>query len=160
MAEFSRGLAMGAIAAAFCVAPFLAGCSEGTDVEINAPLLDAAGVKLMTNDSKKAENLPERAPLVMPPSNELPAPGRAQAAQVAEAKLPNDPDQAKKNAAEKKKADREKYCKDGDWSGKGGIGEFDKATGKEQRCPSKWGDALNKTFSNTSQSSSENPSGQ
>ena len=88
----------------------------------------------------------------MPPSNELPVPGQPQAAQVAEAKLPNDPDQAKKTAAEKKKAENEKYCSEGDWSGKGGIGEFNKATGKEHRCPSKWGDALNKTFTNTSSS--------
>lgn len=154
MSAFGRGLAKGAFAAALCVAPFMTGCSEGTDFEFNAPLLDAAGVHLMTNEDKKAADLPERPGLVMPPSSDLPAPGKSQAAQMAEAKLPNDPDQARKNAAEKKKADKEKYCREGDWSGKGGIGEFDKATGKQERCPSKWGEALNKSFSNNSASTS------
>lgn len=154
MSEFGRGLAMGAIAAALCVTPFLTGCSDGTDFEFNAPLLDAAGVHLMTNDSKKAADLPDRPGLVMPPSADLPEPGRPQAAQMAEAKLPRDPDQAKKAAAEKKKADKDKYCREGDWSGKGGISEFDKATGKQERCASKWGEALNKSFTNTSASNS------
>jgi hypothetical protein len=157
MAEFGRGAALGAIVVAFMCAPFMGGCSDGADFEFHAPILEATGVKLMSDDTRKSENLPERASLIMPPSNDLPPPGRPAAAQIAEAKLPNDPDHAKKTAAEKKKADLEKYCKEGDWSGKGGIGEFDKATGKEHRCPSKWGEALNKSFTNTS--ASQQPTG-
>jgi hypothetical protein len=152
MAETARRLAVGVIAAALCFTPFLTGCSDGTDVEINAPLLDAAGLKLTTNNKRKTEDLPERAPLVVPPSRDLPPPGRPRAAQVAEANLPRDPDQMKKAAASK--AEREKYCREGDWSDKGGISEFDKATGKQQRCRSKWGEALNKTFTNTGSSAS------
>jgi hypothetical protein len=152
MAEFGRGAALGAIAVAFMCGPFMVGCSDGADFEFHAPLLEATGVKLVSDDHKKSENLPERASLIMPPSYDLPTPGQPAAAQVAEAKLPKDPEQAKKTAAQKKAADHEKYCKEGEWNGKGGIGEFDKATGKEQRCPTKWGEALNKTFTNTSSS--------
>jgi hypothetical protein len=152
MAAYDRGFAFGAIAAAVLCASSLVGCSEGTDFEVNAPLLDAAGVHLMTNQDKKTADLSERAPLVTPPSYDLPEPGTPRAAMVAEAKLPNDPEQRKKSAEEKKKADREKYCREGDWSGKGGIGEFNKATGQEHRCPSKMGEALNSSFSNTSHS--------
>jgi hypothetical protein len=152
MAAYDRGLALGAIAAAVLCAPFLTGCSEGTDFEINAPLLDAAGVHLMSRDDKKGEDLAERPPLVTPPTNDLPEPGQPRAAVAAEARLPNDPDQKRKANAEKKKADRDKYCREGDWNGKGGIGDFNKATGQEQRCPTKMGEALNKSFSNTSSS--------
>lgn len=152
MAKSGRRLGRGAVAFAGLCIPLLAGCSDGTDFELHAPLLDAAGLKLVTNDSKKADDLTERAPLVLPPTSDLPVPGQSQAAQAAEARLPRDPDQVKKDAEKRKKAEKEKYCREGDWSGKGGIGEFDKAVGRDHRCASKLGEALNRTFSNTSAS--------
>ena len=69
----------------------------------------------------------------------LPPPGeRAAAGQQA---WPADPDKMKKAEAEAKAAERERYCREGNCDGQGGINEFD-----GPNCPSKLGKALNKTL--------------
>jgi hypothetical protein len=133
------------MAAAFVAALALGGCGiGGADLEIDAPVLDAVGLNLSTKPKQEVD-LPERQGLVMPPPSAtatLPPPGeRSNTAQ----NWPTDPDEQKKKKAQLEAEAREKYCREGDWSGKGGITEFEKTAGREQRCPSKIGEALTKT---------------
>jgi hypothetical protein len=120
------------------------GAAGGVDLQIDAPILNAVGLNLA---GKKAdeEDLPERPGLVVPPSTaSLPEPGERTG--TAAESWPVDADQEKKSAAEAKAAARERYCAGEDWDKNSNISEFDKATGREQRCPSKLGEALNKSF--------------
>jgi hypothetical protein len=129
----------------------LGGCA-GADIQIDAPVLEAAGIQLT---SKKVEDdAPEHAGLVMPPSAEkLPEPGSAKTA-AAQQQWPQDPDQIKKRKAEQEAAEREEYCVKGKWKDKADINEFNKDAGGEQRCPSKFGEAVAKTL-NTSSASAQ-----
>jgi hypothetical protein len=124
----------------------LSGCGVGgVDLEIDAPVLNAVGLNL-SSKPKNEEDLPERPTLVMPPAAAaatLPQPGERTAATQ---NWPVDPDQEKKKKAEVDAAAREKYCREGDWSNKGGITEFEKNTGREARCPSKLGESLSKSI--------------
>ncbi len=119
----------------------LGGCADsGIDVDVNIPLLDAAGVNLM-GKPKPDPNLPDRAPLVLPPqAGALPTPG--QAPQYANAsngrQWPTDPEEVKKRAAADVEAERDRYCAQGDWSSKATIEEFRKNTGQDLRCRPKW----------------------
>lgn len=135
----------GVVALACAFALSACGSNGGVDIEFDAPVLNAVGLNL--NSKKKDEaDLPERQGLVVPPSTAtLPTPGEHQA-NAAQQNWPDDPDLKKKAQADAKVAAREKYCAEGDWSGKGGIGEYDKATGREQRCPSVLGESLSKTL--------------
>ena len=145
MVLFANSLRGGVLAAALA-ALTLGGCETGYDVVVDAPILNAVGVNL-SSKPKAEEDLPERPGLVMPPSNaarSLPQPGDHTAA--AAQNWPVDPDQERKKKADADAAAKEKYCADGDWSGKGGITEFEKNTGVAPRCPSKIGDALTKSF--------------
>jgi len=123
----------------------LGGCA-GTGVEIDAPILEAAGINLT---AKKAdEDLPERSGIVIPPSTEeLPKPGqRTASADGAEQNWPEDPDKMKKRKEEREAAEREEYCREGDWSDDAGISEFEKNMGREERCPSKVGKAISQAM--------------
>jgi hypothetical protein len=142
-------LRRGALLTALTVGMALGGCGaggSGVDLDIDAPVLNAVGLNLSAKP-KNEEDLPERPGLVMPPSSAaagaLPPPGERSAATQ---NWPVDPDQEKKKKAEVDKAAKEKYCREGDWSGKAGIGEFEKNVGREARCPSKLGEALSKSI--------------
>ncbi len=138
----ARGIAVRI--ASFIVVGALAGCA-GTDVEINAPILEAAGINL-TSKPPPEPNLEERPPLVVPPSVErLPEPGERRVA-AAEEQWPDDPDLIAKAEAEKAEREREIYCREGDWSGQGGIGEFDRTLGREDRCPSQLGKSISEAL--------------
>jgi len=130
---------------AMTVALALGGCGAGgMDLQVDAPVLDAVGLNLSTKP-KNEEDLPERPGLVMPPSTAaLPQPGERAA--NASQNWPADPDQQAKQKAQLDAEAKEKYCREGDWSGKGGITEFEKATDRQARCPSKIGEALSKTM--------------
>lgn len=111
----------------------LGGCGAA-DVQIDAPILEAAGINL-TSKKPDDENVPERAGIVMPPSTEkLPEPGTQTAA--ARQNWPQDPDQLKATKAKEAEEAYEKYCREGDWSDKRNIDEFNKNIGEERRCPS------------------------
>jgi len=126
--------AVGGLAAA------LAGCA-GADVQVNAPILEAAGINL-TSKPPPEPDLEEKPPLVVPPSTEkLPAPGERKVA-TADEQWPEDPDRIAERKAEQAKKERERYCREGDWSGDAGIDEFRKNTGREKRCPSSVGQAI------------------
>ncbi len=127
MMSFARTIAV------LSVAALGFGCAEGMELDINAPLLEAAGINL---SSKKAvePDLPDRPGIVMPPVRDrLPEPGERALAAGGQA-WPNDPDQQKKLVAAEAAEKEKKYCREGDWSGKGGITEFNKSVGIEQRC--------------------------
>jgi hypothetical protein len=120
------------------------GAAGGVDLQIDAPILNAVGLNLAGKQADD-EDLPERPGLVVPPSTaSLPEPG--QRTGTAAESWPVDADQQKKDAAQAKAEAREKYCSGKDWDKNNNIGEFNKATGREQRCSSKLGEALNKSF--------------
>lgn len=130
--------------AALGLAGALAGCA-GADVQIDAPILEAAGINLVSKPPPEPD-LEENPPLVVPPSTEkLPEPGERRVA-TAEEQWPEDPDIIAKNKAEKAEAERERYCREGNWSDDGGIEEFRKTLGQEQRCPSQLGKALSEAL--------------
>lgn len=123
----------------------LGGCGGGVGLDVDAPILDAVGINLVSK-KKDDEDLPERPGLVVPPSTEkLPEPG-THTASVAQQNWPQDPDQIKKRKEADAIAAEEKYCAEGDWSAKANITEFEKNTGREARCPSKLGKAINKNI--------------
>lgn len=131
-----------AIAALLGAALGVGGCN-GTDVEINAPILEAAGINLTSK--KVEEDVPERTGLVVPPSTEkLPAPGEQQVAAAGQQRWPQDPDKIKAQKEKEQVEAEEKYCREGDWSEKASITEFNKNIGAEPRCPSKLGKAISK----------------
>jgi len=153
MARRRTSIKLARIGAVGGVAALLAGCA-GTDVEIDAPILEAAGINL-TSKPPPEPDLEEKPPLVVPPSTEsLPKPGERQVA-AAEEQWPEDPDLIAKRQAAQAEAEREEYCREGDWSGEGGIEEFDKALGREQRCPSQIGKALGEALSGGSSGGGE-----
>lgn len=127
-------------AAALAVVLGVSACDGIDSVEVNAPLLDAVGVNL-TGKPKPEPNLPDRAPLVLPPdAKQLPEPGE-RPVQVASAngqQWPQDPDQMKQAEAERLKAEREEFCKNGNWSKTTNIDDFQKNTGAQQRCRPEW----------------------
>lgn len=130
------------------VAAILSGCA-GADVQIDAPILEAAGINLTSKPTPEPD-LEENPPLVVPPSTEsLPEPGERKTA-AAEEQWPEDPDVIAERKAEKAEEEREEYCEHGDWSGDGGIEEFDKAVGRQQKCPSKLGEALSEALGSSS----------
>jgi len=122
----------------------MSGCA-GTDIQIDAPVLEAAGINL-TSKPPPEPDLEEKPPLVVPPSTErLPEPGARQVA-AADGQWPEDPDIIAKPEAKKAKEERERYCREGDWSDDAGIDEFKKKMGREQRCPSQLGRALSQAL--------------
>jgi hypothetical protein len=125
-----------------CAGIGLAGCN-GTDVHIDAPILEAAGINLTSK--KGDEDVPERSGIVIPPSTDkLPEPGTRTAAADRPQSWPQDPDLTKAEREKQEAEAYEKYCREGKWEG-GGISEFDKAIGVEERCPSKVGQAISKS---------------
>ncbi len=124
------------IVAAASMAFMLSGCA-GTDVEINAPILEAAGINL-SGKKKEDPDLPDRPGIVIPPTKTLPEPGPRQVAAAPNEAWPQDSDQAKKAADLEAERKAEEYCRQGDWSGRGGIDEFNKSTGAAQRCRAKY----------------------
>jgi hypothetical protein len=157
MALFETSLRRGAFIAAAVSCLTLAGCGSagGIDLDIDAPALDAIGLNL-SSKKKQEEDIPERPGLVMPPSSAaatLPQPGERTTA-ASQQNWPVDPDLQKKQKADADAAAREKYCREGDWTGKGGIVEFDKNVGREARCPSKLGETINKNINKSGRAES------
>lgn len=123
--------ALGASAVAAVLA--LAGC--GDRVEFHGKVFEAVG---LTNTEKTApKDVPTRAPLVLPPTNNLPPPGEQTAA--AAPNWPNDPNQQIEQAEAERKRKQEEYYQKGDWSGKGGIDEFNKLMDPLERRPGLFG---------------------
>jgi hypothetical protein len=143
MAVFGNSLRSGVLGAAIA-ALALGGCgADGVDLEVNAPILSAVGLNL-SSKPKADEDLPERPGLVMPPATaRLPQPGERSAAAQ---NWPVDPDLERKKKADADAEAREKYCREGDWSNRANIDEFEKNAGQQQRCSSKVGEAISKAL--------------
>ena len=142
MALLGKLLRSGAILAAMTASAMLVGCGVGDiDLQIDAPVLDAVGLNLSSKPKKEAD-IPERPGLVMPPSTAtLPPPGERTAA--AAQNWPADPDIQRKQKTEADAAAREQYCRnEAKWSGRGTISEYNKDIGAQDRCPSKFGEAI------------------
>lgn len=124
------------------------GCADsGVDMEINAPILEAVGVNVkegLLGKPAPEPDLPEHAPLVLPPQNaSLPVPGQApQAAAANQQQWPVDPEDSKKQAAKLAKEKKDQYCQNGDWNKNGNIDEFRKNVGQDARCRPGWVDNI------------------
>ena len=90
----------------------LAACAPG-DVEINGKLFDAVGLGTSSLQKSKTPVLPERAPLLVPPSLEkLPAPEQANAGQAAQdAAFPIDPEKRSSISQSELQRQQDEYCK-------------------------------------------------
>ena len=119
--------------AALLVASFALGGCAGNQVEFEGKIFDMVGMNNI-GKPKKDRELEERAPLVMPPSKELPKPGPRE--QIATpASWPVDADVRRKQEQEAKKDAMERYYREGDFTDKAGIEEFEHITGKWDRRP-------------------------
>lgn len=120
----------------------LSACGGG-DVYVDAPFLEAVGIDL---NKKQAEaDVPVRPGIVLPPSTEkLPKPGEATKT-ASKQNWPEDADLAKQRKEEQAAAEREAYCRNGEWD-KGNIDEFEKNVGNEQRCQSSFVEAIGKAL--------------
>ena len=112
----------------------LSACSG---VEINAPILEAAGINLNTKPyvEKKVNKVP---PLVVPPKMAgLPKPGaRAKLAANTDQNWPLDPDEMKKQAEYAKCLKALKYRREGNWDpNKGDLEDFEKNMDPLARAP-------------------------
>lgn len=116
-AKFVKFALVGALASAL-----LAGCSA-SDVELKGSMFNAMGIGGRLSGSKNKTKAAVRAPLVVPPSAELPPPGAEKVA-LKPADWPDDPDVRRKKAAAKSKAARKKYCAEG--APEKDIDEFEK----------------------------------
>jgi hypothetical protein len=119
----------------------LAACSPG-DVELNGKLFDAMGVSSNSQSASKVDpKVPQRAPLVVPPSTaSLPAPGTGAAVIAAapeDQAWPTDPDQQQAAALAAKQAEQKQYCEEGRL--KGNSEDFDEMSkSKYTRCGNVW----------------------
>lgn len=112
----------------------LAGCDT---VELHGSMFEAVG---LTNKPKSAPSQVEtRAPLIVPPSAELPPPAPKSAIAASPQNWPNDPDQQAKLAAAEEQRKKQDYYDSGDFSGKGGIDEFSKLSRPIERKPGVFG---------------------
>lgn len=144
MARRVNEMVRGAAIAAFLGAALSLGGCNSVDLDVDAPILEAAGISL--TKKKVNEDLPERAEIVIPPSTDtLPEPGSRKVAANSQA-WPQDADQIKAQQAKDAAAKEEEYCRNGDWSSDANIDEFDKNIGKEAQCSSKLGKAISKSF--------------
>ncbi len=121
----------------------LFGCGVA-DVHVDAPILEAVGIDL--NAKKVEEDVPERTGIVLPPSTDkLPEPSQTRTAAADSQNWPEDPEVIEKRRQEQEAAERERYCREGQWE-KGNIDEFDKNVGREQRCQSSFAEAVSKAL--------------
>ncbi len=109
----------------------MSGCASSDQIEFQGKIFEMAG---MTNRQKKEHKLKERVQLVIPPTRKLPQPGPRQAVATPE-NWPVDPDEVDKEKTAKEKRRLEKYYRDGDFSDKAGIEEYEHITGQWERRP-------------------------
>lgn len=131
----AKARAAAVLPAAFAML-FVGGCADG--IELRGRAFEMVG--LAGNDSRTApEDVPTRAPLVLPPGRNLPEPGPRHAA-ADPADWPDDPDRRAELAEEERQRKLEEYYRSGDWSGEGGIEEFEKLGDEGARRPGLFGD--------------------
>ena len=117
----NRKLARGALGAALGIILVIAGATvgfAGDDEEDDLPdakfmrgLLRGLGLR---NGQEPGINYQERPPLVVPPSRDLPVPAKAGSLAATNPAWPADPDEKKRNAERKARAERKPYNPDTD----------------------------------------------
>lgn len=119
----------------------LAACSAD-DVQLNGKIFDAMGVSSKSQSEAKVEpKVPQRAPLVIPPTTaSLPVPGSGTAvvaAAPADQSWPVDPDQQKQAALAAKQQEQKEFCEEGKLTGE--AEDFDETRkSKYSRCGNVW----------------------
>jgi len=138
MRRFGLSVVVAACAAA------LSGCAtEG--VEINGGVADLLGISSNALSANQREpEVAARAPLVMPPSTKLPAPGEAAPVQTAAAHpdWPVDPDRVRAQNAAEQKQRVAAMCDDEDWMRRTKPDEFNEITQHGKLCRAGIGDML------------------
>ena len=86
----------------------LTACGTG-DVVLEGKIFEAAGLSGSLNKKAKTPKVKERSGLVLPPSAQLPEPGKRVAVQD-EQNWPDDPDLRRKRLALQDEAEIKKYC--------------------------------------------------
>lgn len=117
----------------------LGGCSAG-DVQFEGKIFEAVG--LNGQQARSADpKVKERAPLVLPPKADLPAPGKRVAAGD-DTLWPDDPDLARKRQISLAEKERQKYCTEV------GRNEYDPAydEDKAKQCSTLLSKAFNNAF--------------
>lgn len=79
------------------------------DVVLEGKLFEAAGIAGSLNKKAKTPKVKARSGLILPPSAQLPEPGKRVAVQD-EQNWPDDPDVRRRKAAALAEAERQKYC--------------------------------------------------
>ncbi len=109
----------------------LSGCA-GQEVEFEGKIFDMVG--LSGDRQQKDKQMEARAPLVMPPDKQLPKPGPKEQV-AAPNNWPVDPDERREQELEDQKEALERYYREGDFTDRAGIEEFEHITGKWDRRP-------------------------
>jgi hypothetical protein len=86
----------------------LGGCGAD-DVQLNGKIFDAMGLNTTGSVHKGDPKMAAREPLVIPPNDQLPAPGSGQAHAPALAEI-NDPDAQKKTSKAELERQQAEYC--------------------------------------------------
>jgi len=106
----------------------LGGCET---VQLEGAIFERLGV---AGEPQRVEHkMPDRAPLVLPPKRNLPAPGPREVVANPQA-WPKDPNETLKQQEKARKLARKKQCSEGKWAKKASIEEFEKITDPLLRC--------------------------
>lgn len=111
----------------------LGGCGS---VEFEGKAFEMMG--LGSTAERKDKQMADRAPLVMPPEEQLPKPGPRAEVQEPE-DWPDDPQLRKKKRMAEAEAEREKYYREGNWDEEAEAEDFEKLSEFERR-PGIFGD--------------------
>jgi len=123
----------GKVLAALLVAGMVLGGCAADQVEFEGKIFDMVGMNDI-GKTKKDRQMETRAPLVMPPSQQLPKPGPRE--QIATpTSWPVDSDERRKKEMADQKDAMERYYREGDFTDKAGIEEFEHITGRWDRRP-------------------------
>jgi hypothetical protein len=115
----------------------LAGCGGVDGVQFEGKLFEAAGLTGALGGKRVEPKTNVRAPLVLPPATErLPEPGQYAAAPpvAPDPAWPNDPDKTKASSDAIKKAEQERFCKDGNWKERAIGDELEARRGPHGDC--------------------------
>lgn len=135
-AYLKRGSCLLALAAPMA----LGACGGGGGgVQFEGKMFEMVG--LGDEQKRQEENVPNRAPLVLPPEKQanLPEPGRREVAATPQ-DWPADPDTARKAEKKEEKKQQQAYQDKGDWSEDAGIDEFEKLMDPMERHSGLLGD--------------------
>lgn len=123
-------------AAVLTAAVLASGCSSG-DVELNGGLFDLMGVSAATQKRAAEPKLAQRAPLVLPPSQDrLPDPEQqtTQVAGAVDPAWPVDPEDKRKGGTKAAADAQAAYCNDGNWKQKAVRDDVKAAQGPSGSC--------------------------